>query len=239
MMKRPHLALPLALIAAYGCSDSRQGDGPFAPEFAKGSGTPTYPLAFTFTDDGTGVTSDGKAAVILGASVASSYANGECGVTATTSVTDVVADILPSGGSGKRSCVGRTIRVALDQPVQLDGGAGGPAFGTITTGTHIKLQGLATVTASSGPVMIDGGFNQLVGAGDCSGLRHNANFGGDRLQATRTHTRGVNGADRNVWLVETLPGADRAACVAGSGADVTVLRYYLVPVRFTVTQLTY
>lgn len=199
-------------------------------------------LRSAFADaPGDRITSDGRSATVLGVVTPGSYANGQCGVTATVGTSagnpDLVADITGQLAKNQAApCVtGRRIRITLDQPLLADGTAGGPVFSTISAAVHIKLQQLQAVTAASGPALIDGGFNQLTGVGDCTALRFNQNFGGDRLLATRTRTRGLDG-DRNEWTVAAIVDHDRAACVDASGA---VLRLYRLPVRLTITQTSY
>jgi hypothetical protein len=224
-------ALVLAVAAGAACSELPTADGT-AAQFSRSSGgkTATYYLGLTLADRaGDKILSDGKSAVLLGVRTASSYVNGECGVTASFSAGDVIADISSSGGSGKNACVGRSVRITLDQPVD-----GGPSFDmTSTDSVHIKLQELMAVTTSA---LINGGFNQLTGVGDCSGVRYNTNFGGDPLLATRTKTRGTNGSDRDEWVLETT-GEHRAACMNAAGT--AALRHYVAPVKMTVTQLNY
>jgi hypothetical protein len=225
------VTLVLAVAAGAACSELPTAHGT-AAQFARSSGgnTTTYYLGLTLADRaGDKIVSDGKSAVILGVRTASSYVNGECGVAAAFNGGDVIADISSSGGSGKKACVGRSLRITLDQPAN-----GGPGFGTVsTTFTHIKLQELMAVTTSA---LVNGGFNQLSGVGDCSAVRYNTNFGGDPLLATRTKTRGTNGSDRNEWVLETT-GEHRAACM--NAALTAALRHYVAPVKMTVTQLNY
>ncbi len=226
--------LVLALTAA-GCTEQPYDPGVVAPQFAKPAGDPGAGLTF---DESAGagfrILSDGGSASILGLVTPASYANGECSVSAHLNITELIADI---GTASKlpRGCVKRGIRFTLDTPEAADGTPGGPVFGTVQSSVHIKLQRLLLVTAQTGPALIDGGFNQLVGTGDCSYLRFNRNFSSDELLVTRTRTHGA-GNDRNEWRVETRPSLDRAACL---NANSTVLRYYRLPFRMTVTQLTY
>jgi hypothetical protein len=236
-MKPAPVALLILSLAA--CTEMPMASDA-APQFAKGTGPGA--AALTFRDSvGDGIASDGGSATILGVATAASYANGQCGVSATvgTSATnpDMVSDItglLPRNAPA--SCGhGRRITITLDRPLLSDGTPGGPAFAAVSAAVHIKLQQLYGVTAATGPSLIDGGFNQLSGVGDCTALRFNSNFGGDRLLATRTRTRGVS-SDRNEWTVQTIVDQDRAACLDANSA---VRRLYRLPMQLTITQTAY
>ena len=235
-------AVALIIVSLTACVDSRLPmSGDDAPQFAKGGGGPLA-AAVTFRDAvADRITSDGRSATILGVTTASSYANGQCGVSASVGTSasnpDAVADILGTLPRNQQAACGqgRLVAITLDQPLLSDGTPGGPAFATVSAAVHIKLQQIQAVTTASGPALIDGGFNQLTNVGDCTSLRFNQNFGGDRLLATRTRTRGVDG-DRNEWTVETISDQDRAACLDAAAA---VRRLYRLPVKVTVTQTSY
>lgn len=236
---RAAAVVSIGVALAAGCGEAPSVVAPQAvvePAFARAPSS-TFAAALTFADDPThGIRSDGLSGKVLGIVSGSTYATGECNVTGSISATstnsDLTMDILNAAGKGKSACTPtRNVRISLGAPVV----AGDPTFGTVATKTHIKLQGIALVTAASGPTPMDGGFNQLVGAGDCATVRFNRNFGADALVVTRTKTRGA-GSDRNEWAVTTAPDADRAACINASGV---VLRLYHLPVSFTVTQNTY
>jgi hypothetical protein len=240
---RASLFISCAVLVA-ACADTGIDDVA-GPQYAKPAPQVDPAVAITFVDAGFKIASDGRPATILGAATPSSYADAQCGVAARLNVTDVIADITGTlSKSQKSSCIdggsaGRVVRFTLDEPESANGTPGGPVFGTVAVPAHIKLNAVELVTAQTGPALIDGGFNQISRspfAGDCGALRHNQNFGGDQLLVTRTKTRGVDG-DRNEWTVETRPGLDRAACL--NAAKITVLRYYRMPVRLTVTQLKY
>lgn len=176
------------------------------------------------------ITLGDRAGDLITSDLKGTYTHGECGVTAAFSVTDIVADILASAGKGRTLCVGRTMRFTLSSPEV----PGAPTTATVASSVHVKLQELVNVVAGQ-PTLIDGGFNQLSGVADCSTLRFNQAWGGDRLLVTRTATAGVDGAARNAWTVETQPGADRAACVNSAGT--ATLRLYHLPVSLTILQL--
>jgi hypothetical protein len=211
----------LALLVA--CADTPTAPGAVDPQYASGGAakpSPAY-LAITFADSRS-IASDGKG----------TYTHGQCGVSASFSGTDVLADFVASAGKGRTACLGRTILVTLDAPVN----AGDPVVSATTTSVHIKLQDLQLIgPGESG--FIDGGFNQMVGTADCAAVRFNRNpawGGADPLRVTRTSTKGVNGATRDEWLVESVEGANKAACVSSSGA---LLRHYHATTSFTVATI--
>jgi hypothetical protein len=218
----PRRALYTVLAAfALGCADSPTEVPAAAEAGPKVSKPAAVNVAITLAD---------RAGDLITSDLKGTYTHGECGVTASFSGSDIIADILTSAGKGRTLCVGRAVRFSLSSPAE----SGAPTWGIVSSQVHVKLQGLVNVVAGQ-PALVDGGFNQLSGVGDCSTLRFNQNWGGDRLLATRTATAGVNGAVRNEWTVETQPGADRAACVDAAGT--ATLRLYHLPVSLTVVQL--
>ena len=235
----PGLVLGLAAVA---CGGDLPTESRIDAQFAKPPASTDAPVALTVHETGGyKVASDGRPGRVLGIVTPASYADGECAVTANLNVRDVIADLgnVPNRKQGS-TCAdqvsqARLLALTLDAPLN----AGDPTFGTTGVAVHIKWQELQDVTAQTGPTLIDGGFNQLGGhafAGDCGALRHNQSFGADPLLVTRTKTRGA-GSDRNEWTVETQAGNDLAACL--DATKTTVLRYYHLPFRITVTQLTY
>jgi hypothetical protein len=228
----------LALVTLVACADS-----PTQPDVAaRGSEisfgkAPANPGAAETYDHTPGmkIMSDGRPGRILNVLTPNSFVNGECAVSAVFSLTDVVVDLPGSLGKTTACADGiKTIRktsFTLDNPVN----PGDPTFGTVLTNYHHKLNSVQSVVDSA---YVNIGFGAIRGtlatAGDCDGIRFNPTFGSDLVRVTRMKTKGVNGADRNEWVVETVGGNDRAACTDANG---NTKRLYHMPFRITVTQL--
>lgn len=228
----------LAFAAACGEQPSPTGLVAEAPSYGKASSDAG--IAERFDDDaGRKIVSDGRSAKILNVLTAASYANAQCGVSSTLNLGDAVATLATSlTKTQKSTCwddlgTGRLLRFTLDAPVN----AGDPAFSTVAAPYHMKINDVQIITSSG---YVNGGWGRVSSrdpiVGDCEKIRFSTEHGSDPLLVTRTKTKGVDGSDRNEWTVETAPDADRAACL---NADLVVLRYYHLPVKLTVTQVTY
>lgn len=230
------LTLAIALAA---CGEERSPTGLTAttPRFAKPTSDPG--IAKTFDESAAQkIVSDGRAATILGVLTPASYANGQCGVEGKLNLTDAVMTLKTSlTKTQKASCAddlgtGRRIRFTLDSPVN----AGDPTFATTSVPYHMKFNSVQTITTSG---YVNGGWGRISSTdprvGDCDKIRFSTEKGADPVLVTRTKTKGT-GSDRNEWTVETVGTADRAACL---DADLNVLRYYHLPFKITITQVTY
>jgi hypothetical protein len=228
----------LAITLLVACADSPTDPvrDVAAPGAAFGK-TPSNPgVAETYDHTaGLKIMSDGRPSTIFNVVTPNTFVNGQCGVIVVFSLTDVVVD-LPGSLSRTAICTDgikgiRKLSFTLDTPVN----AGDPSFGTVATNYHHKLNSVQNV-ADSAYVNIGFGFisGTLVMAGDCHGIRFNPAYGGDLVRVRRTLIKGMNGADRNEWVVETVGDNDRAACTDSSNSP---RRLYHMPFRITVTQL--
>lgn len=232
----PCVTLTLALAA---CAGDSSPTGLTADAPLSGKSTSDPGIAETFDETpGRKIVSDGRAATILGVLTPASYTNAQCGVNSTLNLTDAVATLATSlTRAQKASCsddlgTGRLIRFSLDTPVNT----GDPVFSTASVPYRMKFQSVQSVTTTG---YVNGGWGRIGStdprAGDCDKIRFSTAYGADPVLVTRTKTKGVD-SDRNEWTVETVAGADRAACLDG---NLNVLRYYHLPFRMTVTQVTY
>jgi hypothetical protein len=239
-MKVRGLSCITLVVALAACSEepSPTGATTDTPRFAKATSDPG--IAETFDEAaGKKIISDGRAATILGVLTPASYADGQCGVKGKLNLTDAVMTLKTSlTKTEKASCAdrlgtGRLIKFTLDSPVN----AGDPTFETASVPYHMKFHSVQAITASG---YVNGGWGRIGSTdprvGDCEKIRFSTEYGADPVLVTRTKTKDVNGSDRNEWTVETVGTADRAACL---DADLNVLRYYHLPFKITITQITY